>query len=257
MSVKDSIFGSNGEKRGYQTIKRSWGDKYEVHSQLPWSQLFDIGPEWRGTKPFFYQTSVDYVICYANGFPLLAIDFDGLGRGYDSRGRYVQGEATKDRYRKKKFDIKLECARANKFPYHIVSYEEFTPFDDSHLTVIDEIISYDLSLHDWMYQDLSDPSMVRDQDEMHWRHSKVFQETGKVRRHVHSITGTGSYRKSLSSARGIDGGPGAVATFYDTPVGEVSELCQLRDVGYASGAMAFDIAELMVWRKLLRLLRRA
>ena len=94
------------------------------------SALFTPDPLWRNTTSYFFKTSMDYVLCTNEGRPLLAIDFDGMGRGFDRDGEYVQIEATKDRYRKSKFDFKLRYAIDNGFPYHIVASEEFNYLGD-------------------------------------------------------------------------------------------------------------------------------
>lgn len=51
---------------------------------------------------------------------------------------------------------------------------------------------------------------------------------------------------------------GCVYTLLDTPVGEVSETAWMRNIGHYSQCLVItqDIAELLVWTKLSRLLRR-
>jgi hypothetical protein len=218
MPVHDSIFGSKSEEIGYRDIKRTWGDEYAVYPQVPWAQLFDLEPaQWRGTTNFFYQTSVDYVLC-KNGRPLLAIDFDGLGRGCDRAFKYVQVEATKDRRRKEKFDVKLRCARDNDFPYHIVSYEEFQPIGETHLTVVDAIISNVLVRAADTGQDLNDgatlgrfripgtkydvPLDIFDDHTvaMNVRHNKFWHKTFQVKDQIQSMTGTAAYDVSYKAS---------------------------------------------------------
>lgn len=146
MAVRDSIFGSMGEARGFRSIEHTWGKKYRLCPQIPMSALFTPNPRWRGTANYFFKTSMDYVLCTNEGRPLLAIDFDGMGRGFDRDGEYVQIEATTDRYRKSKFDFKLRYAVENGFPYHIVASEEFKFLGDGiELTLVDGIIGSVLS----------------------------------------------------------------------------------------------------------------
>ena len=141
MAVKDSIFGSKSEERGFRSIEHTWGESYMLCPQVPLSALFTPNPNWRDTGNYFFKTSVDYVLCTDEGRPLLAIDFDGLGGGFDRDGEYVQVEATKDRYRKRKYDIKLRFSKENDFPYHIVSSAEFNFLGNGvELTVVDGII---------------------------------------------------------------------------------------------------------------------
>ena len=147
MSARSTVFGSKSEERGFRSIERTWGEGYAIYPQFPWSALFTPDPKWTDTSNLFFKTSVDYVFCEKGGRPLLAIDFDGMGCGYDRNGRYIQTESTRDRYRKAKFDFKLQYARNNGFPYYIVSSEEFDHLgDDSvQLTVVDGIIGSTLA----------------------------------------------------------------------------------------------------------------
>ena len=146
MSVKKSVFGSKSEERGFRSIEHTWGENYAIYPQFPWSGLFIPDPKWKDTSNLFFKTSVDYVFCEKGGRPLLAIDFDGMGRGFDRNGEYVQTEATSDPYRKAKFDYKLRYAKNNGFPYYIVSSEEFTRLgNDVQLTVVDGIIGSTLA----------------------------------------------------------------------------------------------------------------
>ena len=146
MSVKKSVFGSKSEERGFRSIEHTWGEDYAIYPQFPWSGLFIPDSKWKDTSNLFFKTSVDYVFCEKSGRPLLAIDFDGMGRGFDRNGEYVQTEATSDPYRKAKFDYKLQCARNNSFPYYIVSSEEFARLgNDVQLTVVDGIIGSTLA----------------------------------------------------------------------------------------------------------------
>ena len=148
MAVRESIFGSKSEERGFRSIEYTWGERYRVIPQFPMSGLFEPNPARvrEGTSNLFFKTSFDYMLATEEGRPLLAIDFDGMGKGFDRDGEYVQIEATKDRYRKSKFDFKLRYAIENDFPYHIVASEEFNYLGDgAELTLVDGIIGSVLS----------------------------------------------------------------------------------------------------------------
>ena len=70
---------------------------------------YSLQTPFGGIRPIcFFKTNVDYVLCTKEGRPLLAIDFDGLGRGFDRYGTYVNVVETDDKYRKLKFDLKLK-----------------------------------------------------------------------------------------------------------------------------------------------------
>lgn len=333
MSVKKSVFGSKSEERGFRSIEHIWGEDYAIYPQFPWSGLFIPDPKWKDTSNLFFKTSVDYVFCEKGGRPLLAIDFDGMGRGFDRNGEYVQTEATSDPYRKAKFDYKLQCARNNGFPYYIVSSEEFARLgNDVQLTVVDGIIGSTLAiqavherqesyvkkhvddLYDAMESDPSTPEHfkpVRQKIQFPMNQENIqtivmgleadcgaefnpFIRMGiKVRREIaQTIYGQPGYRGYRTKIhrfqepelpdfdfagffRGDNVGSGTldalsrryeaikkpvelwgcVVTLEDTPVGEVSEVVTMRNVAY-SETLVREIAELMVYCKLLRLLRR-
>ena len=215
MSVKESIFGSKGEERGYRAIERTYGDKYKICAQFPWSQIFTPDANWRDTSNYFFKTSVDYLIASNKGRPICAIDFDGLGRGFDRSGEYVQVEESKDPFRKVKFDFKLKWAKKNNFPYHIVSSDEVNLLgEDVHLTVVDAIISHILvygSLNDrfqsfvdehaeeidmqpdWYKGEYVQDLALQLETELEAEHSVIWRKQSEVRSQIHSIVGTCSF----------------------------------------------------------------
>ena len=143
MRIRDSIFGSGGEEHGYRKIERTWDEKYMVAGQTALSALLEPDDRWRGdTSPFFFKTSVDYVLCTAAGQPLVAIDFDGMGEGFSAPDeRMYVPYKDQTRIRKRKFDIKLRHTRESGLPYYIVGSEEFKDLGaDVCLTIVDGII---------------------------------------------------------------------------------------------------------------------
>ena len=150
MTVKKSIFGSKSEERGFRSIEHTWGEGYRIFPQIPFSVLFEPDSSWQDTSNLFFKISIDYVLCTNQGRPLLAIDFDGLGRGFDREGRYVQVEETPDPHRKLKFDFKLRYAKESEFPYYVVASEEFEHLGkEIELTVVDGIIGSVLARRDF------------------------------------------------------------------------------------------------------------
>lgn len=150
MAVKKSVFGSKGEERGFRSIEHMWGEEYRAFPQFPFSALFEPDESVRDTANLFFKTSIDYVLCTKEGQPLLAIDYDGLGRGFDRDGQYVPVEETPDSFRKLKFDFKLRYAKRSDFPYYVVASEEFRHLDkEIELTVVDGIIGSVLARRDF------------------------------------------------------------------------------------------------------------
>ena len=301
MAVAASIFGSKSEERGFRSIENTWGEDYVVYPQIPLSALFTPDPNWKDSSNLFFKTSVDYVLCTNEGRPIVAIDFDGLGRGFDRDGEYVQIEITQDRFRKLKFDTKLRLSQNNGFPYHIVSSEEFGFLGAGiELTVVDGIIGAVLARRDFLTRA---PSFLQEHAEEidsqpHWyrsefiqdimtglevdcdaEHSRIFRKTCEVMDQVQSITGTMHYphryrwfeepkapdvnwppwenpeawERRLEAMKMVEV-QGCEVTLSDTPVGEVSEIAKVRNV-VNSVNLAQEIADLMAWIKLLRLLQ--
>ena len=273
MPAKDSIFGSKSEARGFLLIEHTWGDRYRLCAQFPWSALFEPDPKWRGTSNLFFKTSVDYVLCTNEGRPLLAIDFDGMGGGFDREGEYVQVEATPDRNRKAKFDFKLRYAKANDFPYHIVASEGFNPLDDGiELTIVDGIIGSVMASKSfsnraqtfvdehaddidsqpmWYKSEYIQYLLTRLEFDCNYDHNPIVRRHWDVRAEIEELTG--KWFPWPESIRPYYPG-GCMVTICDTPFGEVSVDVSVKGDGAAG--LALDIAQLRVNDKLLRLLRR-
>ena len=150
MGLKNKVFGSVSEERGFRSIERSWGNDYRLFPQLPFSALFEPDDTIHDTSNFFFKTSIDYTLCTKAGNPLLAIDFDGMGHGFNKNGEYVKVRETTDRYRKIKFDFKIRYAERYNFPYHIISYDEIEPIgEDLNLTIVDGVIGYTVARMDF------------------------------------------------------------------------------------------------------------
>lgn len=275
------------------------GDRYRLFSNIPFSVLFEPEPEWQDTSNFFFKTSIDYVLCTDAGKPLIAVDFDGLGGGFDKDGRYLQVNETSDPQRKLKFDFKLRYAEQHDFPYHVVASPEFDEIDqDIALTLVDGIIGHELARSDFQERATSvleaHSEKIEDLDsdfkgdyiqsllngvetETLFEHDPITRKWGETLREIQSITGIYSVGKEkwefrtgfrspgdvrlaknleeLSTAQSGEAMVDCKHTIFHSEFGEVSEFVALRDVFGYSGAMAQDIAQLLTYRKLLRLLQ--
>lgn len=150
MGVRASVFGSRSEERGFRSIQHKWGDRYNLYPQLPFSAIFEPDHTIHDTSNLFYKTSIDYTLCTKGNTALLAIDFDGMGHGFDRNGNYVPVKKTSDPYRKDKFDFKLRYAKRNGLPYHIISYEELDPIGEAtNLAIMDGIIGFQIARRDF------------------------------------------------------------------------------------------------------------
>ena len=216
MAVRDSIFGSKREEEGFRSIEHSWGADYALHPQFPLSAL--LTPDCKLPEDewdLFLKTSIDYVLATKEGLPILAIDFDGMGGGFDRDGEYVQVRATQDPNRKRKFDWKLSFAEQNGFPYHIVSSGEFRHLGRGiELTVVDGIIGSVIANKkilesapsfleehanaiedqpDWYKSEFIQDLLMGLEIECEAEHSKIWRKKCEVMAQIVSITGTMSY----------------------------------------------------------------
>ena len=271
MSVKTSIFDSKGEERGFRSIVNTFGEVYLVTPQFPWSGLFNPDPKLKDTSHLFYKTSVDYVVATKAGQPLVAIDFDGMGGGYDKGGQYFQVEPTRDRNRKVKFDWKLRYAQGNGFPYHIVASEEFNHLGEGiDLTQVDCLIAANVCHQMGKIITEENPHLFSDPYEEIdlwgpgcWdiqtglSPNPVMRKQQEVRRQIEVITGGWFYSMSIRpvSIAPLDLGSW-VAVLYNTPVGEVSAVITVRGGEFNFRCELGDVALLLAYSKFLRLLKR-
>ena len=303
MTMKKSVFGSRGEERGFRSIEHTWGEEYRVFPQFSFSALFEPDASWRDTSNLFFKTSIDYVLCTQAGQPLLAIDFDGLGQGFDRDGQYVQVQETRDPHRKLKFDFKLRYAKKSVFPYYVVASDEFRHLGQGiELTVVDGIIGSELSRIDFReripsvveeHRDIIDnmppdeqsdyiQDLVTSQEvESDFAFNPITKKWSEVMNEIRQFSDLTSLKESYRyyhepelpdlEGPGLFGSVesqrarfdamdkiervGCVCVLADTPVGEVSDMVWMRNVGH-SLSLVNEIAELLAYSKLLRLLRK-
>ena len=305
MPVKKSIFGSKGEEGGFRSIAHSWGDQYYVASNFQFAQLFEPDENIRDKSNFFFKTSIDYILCSKDYAPILAIDFDGLGQGFSRDRQYVQTKRTEDPHRKIKFDFKIQYAEKNRFPYYIVSSDEFEHLGkDISLTVVDGIIGSVLAKKDfdeqiplviqehradienlpaYDRQDYFQDLVTSQEVESDFAYNPITQKTAEI---MNAILGLETWRVKedyrtyfepelpdpegtlpLDSPESLQARFAAledvkaikcICTLFDTPIGEVSEVAIMRNVGDLSQNLSLikEIAELLVWAKYARILSK-
>jgi hypothetical protein len=127
MQVRATIFDSANEQELFHALHGTWEPGHRVYPHLPFTNLIEINQHRLSADElnYLHKTTVDYVLTTAKGMPLLAIEFDGLGRGARRKGSYVQRVATKaDPHRALKLGLKCRVADEAGFPFCVVSYEE-------------------------------------------------------------------------------------------------------------------------------------
>jgi len=178
MSIRESIFGGYHEAETYKHMKSVWNDQVIIYPQIPFACILNIDTlnVTKNEREFLLKTSIDYTVCEKiNGKPLLCIEFDGMGHGYNRNGQYIQ--VTPDTKRKWKLNMKLRIAQENHFPFYIISYEEKKYLVEKiHLTVIDGIIGQTLSklnFNDVLQEYVDDSRSIIDALDEHEKHDYI------------------------------------------------------------------------------------
>jgi hypothetical protein len=145
MRVSTSIFDSKAEREAFLALESRWSPRIRPYPQLPLAKLvkLDAGDKLTGgQRRFFYATNVDYTFCVEDGRPLFSVEFDGIGGGYSSNGKYRQARSTDDPHRQLKMDFKLRVSNQVGYPLVVVSFDELQALDGKEsLTILDGIVA--------------------------------------------------------------------------------------------------------------------
>lgn len=145
MRVSTSIFDSEAEREAFLALESRWSPKIRPYPQLPLAKLVKLDASDKltaGQRRFFYATNVDYTFCVDDGQPLFSVEFDGIGGGYSSGGKYRQARATDDPHRQLKMDFKLDVSDQVGYPLVVVSFDELQALDGKEsLTILDGIVA--------------------------------------------------------------------------------------------------------------------
>jgi hypothetical protein len=145
MWVSTSIFDSKAEREAFVALESRWAPKIRPYPQLPLAKLVKLDASDKltgGQRRFFYATNVDYTFCSDDGRPLFSVEFDGIGGGYSSGGKYRQARATGDPHRQLKMDFKLRVSKEVGYPLVVVSFDELQALDRKEsLTILDGIVA--------------------------------------------------------------------------------------------------------------------
>ncbi|MBD2252705.1 hypothetical protein [Nostoc parmelioides] len=173
MGVKNSVFASKSERYFYyDKLQRTWGHKYNIWHNLPYLNIFttdniiDIsdytsrvclavlgyGESIKSSfvklisisekeKNILKKTSIDYTICNQKDEPILCIEFDGLGEGFNTSLEYHTQKNGVPKYRKPWMELKLKVAHGSYIPYFVVGSKQFNELhEEAKLTAVDAII---------------------------------------------------------------------------------------------------------------------
>jgi hypothetical protein len=145
MRVSTSIFDSKAEREAFLALESRWSPKIKPYPQLPLAKLVKLDASDKltgGQRRFFYATNVDYTFCVDDGRPLFSVEFDGIGGGYSSSGKYRQARATVDPHRQLKMDFKLRVSDQVGYPLVVVSFDELQALEGKEsLTILDGIVA--------------------------------------------------------------------------------------------------------------------
>jgi hypothetical protein len=173
MAIKKSVFGSKAERNYYDKLARTWGDKYNIWHNLPYLNVFDtksivdlddymsqvslgvLGYQEsiksssvkfliisEKDKNILKKTSIDYTVCNQQDEPILCIEFDGMGEGFNTGLHYhVQRKYGVPEYRKPWMELKLKVAHGSYVPYIVVGSKQFNDLhEEAKLTTVDALI---------------------------------------------------------------------------------------------------------------------
>jgi hypothetical protein len=173
MALKKSVFASKAERQNYQQLARTWGDKYNIWHNLPYLNVFDtnsivdlddymshvslavLGYQEsiksssvkfltisEKDKNILKKTSIDYTVCNKQDEPILCIEFDGLGEGFNTGLQYhAQRKYGVPEHRKPWMELKLKVAHGSYVPYIVVGSKQFDNFhEEAKLTTVDALI---------------------------------------------------------------------------------------------------------------------
>jgi hypothetical protein len=147
MKAKDTVFGSQAERRFYYELAKKWEGKLTLWHNLAFRCVFDFDdddPFVRSLAPrlrnVLHTTSIDYVFCDPiDDRPVACVEFDGWTKGYSSGTKVVLQEP--DPWRREKLTTKLQCAELCGLPFFVISYEHATNFSlTTQFAIIDGII---------------------------------------------------------------------------------------------------------------------
>jgi hypothetical protein len=157
VGVEKVVFRSKSERRNFNKLRRTWGEKYQIYHNLPFLNvfnrqiLFDWTDQWN-PKPFsltdrefdlLKKTSIDYTLCETDDRPIICIEFDGYQDGFNVGTDYYSDQLTygPSPQRQYMMELKLKVAHGSLFPYFVVGSEYFNDIsEDIKLTVVDGLI---------------------------------------------------------------------------------------------------------------------
>ncbi|MBN2910761.1 DUF2726 domain-containing protein [Polycladomyces sp. WAk] len=144
--LRENLFDSKTEERLYLYLHSNLSDKFMIHAHVPVFNVFERKKVRNHPKigerefSFLEKTNFDFVVVDKDSSnPILIIEFDGLGMGYNTEKEYVQVKETCDPYRKLKLDCKTILCHSAKMPFVIISYPEVELIENQ-ITVLDGII---------------------------------------------------------------------------------------------------------------------
>lgn len=173
MGINKSVFASRAERNHYEKLERTWGNKYNIWHNLPYLNVFNVNNivdindymsrvslaiigynesiKSSSTKlltisdkdkNILKKTSIDYTVCNQNDEPILCIEFDGLGEGFNTSSQYyAQRQSNVPEYRKPWMELKLRVAHGSYVPYIVVGSKQFNDLhEEVKLTTVDALI---------------------------------------------------------------------------------------------------------------------
>lgn len=173
MGINKSVFASMAERSHYEKLKRTWGNQYNIWHNLPYLNVFNVNhivdiEDYMSRislavqgyhksiesssiklltisdkdKNILKKTSIDYTVCNRNDEPILCIEFDGMGEGFNTSHKYyARDQYGVPEYRRPWMELKLKVAHGSYVPYIVVGSKQFNDLhEEVKLTTVDALI---------------------------------------------------------------------------------------------------------------------
>jgi hypothetical protein len=140
MAIRKSVFGSPIERESFRSLNTKWSHHGPIYHNLPFLNIIDTSDMSNEDFLQLKKASVDYTLCDQNDQPTLSIELDGMGCGFNVGRRYVT-EIPIEPKRRYMMDLKLKVAEQSRYPFFVISPEDFTPLaPDLAWAIVDGVI---------------------------------------------------------------------------------------------------------------------
>lgn len=141
MPARRHVFLTEQQRASFEALSRAWGGSHRIFYNLPFEAVFDLGLVADANfRTALTSSSIPYTLCERDGAPRLCVEFDELGEGISIGDSYESTLPTSAQHGRL-IRLKLAVARANGFPYVVVSSMYFNALSEqTESSILDGII---------------------------------------------------------------------------------------------------------------------